>query len=259
MTPQPISNVLAAGDPPPVSLHNLAGTSRFLLTGDHSGCAIPASLGDLGISEAERARHIGWDIGVAGLGRALAGLLDATFVAQTYSRLVVDCNRDPAAPGAMPEVSDGTVVPANRALGPAARTARVAAVHAPYHAAIAAQLDARAAAGRDTIFVALHSFTPVFGGTARPWQVGVLHGDGDTRFGKAMLAELARSGDLVVGDNQPYAMDGTDHSVPRHCYPRDIPYLELEVRQDLIASAEQQMQWAERLAGMFEVAARTIS
>ena len=248
--------MLAAGDPPPVTLHNLAGTSRFLLTGDHSGCAIPASLGDLGISEAERRRHIGWDIGIAGLGRELSGLLDATFVMQTYSRLVVDCNRDPDAPGAMPEVSDGTAIPGNHAIDPAARAARVAAIHAPYHDAIAARLDARAAAARDPIYVALHSFTPVFGGVARPWQVGVLHGEGDTRFGRAMLAELAGCGDLVVGDNEPYAMDGTDHSVPRHCYPRGLPYLELEVRQDLIASPDQQERWATRLAGLFRAAAQ---
>jgi predicted N-formylglutamate amidohydrolase len=247
MAPRSSGDVLGAGDPPPVTPHNISGTSRFLLIGDHAGCAIPAPLGDLGLPESERLRHIGWDIGIAGLGRALSRRLDAAFVAQHYSRLVIDCNRDPGSVGAMPEVSDGTTIPANSALSAAERAARIAAIHAPYHQAIAAVLDARAAAGQATIFVALHSFTPVFGGVARPWQAGVLHGGGDTRFSHAVLARLAAEGDLTVGDNEPYSMDGTDHTVPRHCFPRGLPYLELEVRQDLLASPAQQDDWAKRL------------
>ncbi len=214
-------------------------------------------LGELELEEAERRRHIGWDIGVMGLGTALAGLLDAPFVAQTYSRLVIDCNRDPDSAAAIPEVSDGTRIPGNCGLDGAARAARVAAIHAPYHDAIAGALDARAEAGRDTILIALHSFTPVFGGVVRPWQVGVLHDAGDTHFAHAVLAGLGATG-LVVGDNEPYRMDGTDFSVPHHCYPRGVPYLELEVRQDLIAVPDQQAEWAARLATLFTAAAARI-
>lgn len=255
MIPQSSSNVLAAGDPPPITLHNPTAPSQFLLIGDHAGCTIPSSLADLGLPEKERTRHIGWDIGTGNLGRALAGLLDATFIAQTYSRLVIDCNRDPAAADAIPAVSDGTHVPGNAGLDEAARAARVATIHQPYHAAIAAALDARAVSGQPTILVALHSFTPVFGGQERPWHVGVLHDAGDTRFATAVLAALRACPDLVVGDNEPYRMDATDHSVPRHCYPRHLPYLELEVRQDLIATAAGQQQWATRLAPLFTTAA----
>ena len=247
LAPQSSSNVLAAGDPPPVTLHNPRGSSRFLLIGDHAGIATPSTLGDLGLSEAERRRHIGWDIGVGGVGRALSALLDATFVEQHYSRLVIDCNRDPASADAVPEVSDGTVIPANAELDDAARAARVAAIHAPYHAAIEALLDARA----ETIFIALHSFTPAMGGVARPWHAGVLHGAGDTRFSLAMLAALRGEPDLIVGDNEPYRMDGTDHTVPRHCVARGLGYLELEIRQDLIATPDGEMSWAQRLARLF--------
>ena len=254
MTPPSSSSVLAAGDPPPVTQHNLAGPSRFLLIGDHAGNTIASSLGGLGLSEAERNRHIGWDIGIAGLGAALAERLDAAFLGQHYSRLVIDCNRDPGSANAIPDVSDGTLIPGNVGLDEAARAARVAAIHAPYHAAIAATLDTRAAAGRATILIALHSFTPVFGGVARPWHAGVLHDAGDTRFALAVLRGLQREPDLVVGDNEPYRMDGTDHTVPRHAFPRRLPYLELEVRQDLIADAGQQAHWADRLARIFSAA-----
>ena len=258
MAPPSSSNVLAADDPPPITLHNLAALSRFLLIGDHSGCAIPIGLGELGLPEAERRRHIGWDIGVMGLGLRLSALLDAAFVAQTYSRLVIDCNRDPDLPEAVPEVSDGTFVPANAGLSDAARAARAASIHAPYHAEIAGLLDARAARNEQTILIALHSFTPVFAGIARPWHVGVLHDGGDARFSLAMLDQLRRAGDLVVGDNEPYRMDATDYSVPRHCFPRGLPYLELEVRQDLIATEAAQVEWAERLAPLLVAAAAEI-
>jgi predicted N-formylglutamate amidohydrolase len=255
MAPQSGSKLLGTGDPPPVTRLRPAGTSLFLLLGDHAGCAIPSSLGDLGLPESERQRHIGWDIGVSGLGRALSARLDATFLSQHYSRLVIDCNRDPASSGAVPDVSDGTAIPGNAALSAADRAERVAAIHAPYHEAIARTLDARAEAARPTIVIALHSFTPVFGGTARPWHVGVLHGGGDARFARAVLGRLGQEAGLVVGDNEPYRMDGTDHSVPRHCFPRQLPYVELEVRQDLIAAPAQQREWAERLARMFTDAA----
>lgn len=234
-------------DPPPVRVFNPGGRSSFLLIGDHAGNRIPAALGTLGLDRVERERHIAWDIGIGGLGPMLATALDATFISQTYSRLVVDCNRDPSAPDAMPRVSDGTSIPANQDLSPADRAARVAEIHAPYQQAIAAELARREAEGDATILVALHSFTPAMGGRARPWHAGVLHHLGNTAVAKAMIARLEARGDLVVGDNQPYQMDGTDYTVPRHAYPAQLPYVELEIRQDLLATAAQQQGWAEIL------------
>ena len=138
--------MLATDEPEATAIVNRQGTSPFVLIGDHGGRAVPRALTALGLRDAELARHIGWDIGVTALGEGLAARLDAVFVHQRYSRLVIDCNRDPAAPDAMPAVSDGTVVPGNAALDDTARAARVAAVHAPYHAAIAAEIARRAAA-----------------------------------------------------------------------------------------------------------------
>ena len=216
-------------DPPAVCVVNPRGRSPFLLIGDHAGNSIPRRLGDLGLDAEDRVRHIAWDIGVAALGKALADRLDATFVAQTYSRLVIDCNRDPDAADAVPGVSDGTPIPGNV---DADRAARVAAIHAPYQAAIAAEIARR----ETTVLVALHSFTPVMAGVARPWAIGVLHDGHRDGFARRLLARLAARGDLVVGDNEPYRMDGTDHSVPRHAFAADLEYAELEIRQDLLAA-----------------------
>lgn len=242
--------LLAAGDPAPVVVQNEGGRSRFLLVGDHAGNAVPAGLADLGLRPDDLLRHIALDIGVAGLGMLLAQRLGATFIRQPYSRLVVDCNRDPQSAEAIVEISDGVVVPGNLDIGTAARRRRVAAIHAPYQRRIAAELARRAA----PILVSLHSFTPILGGHARPWDVGVLHGGGDAAFARAMLSALRRLPGLVVGDNEPYRFDATDHTVPRHAFIRRIPYVELEVRQDLIADAEGQQRWSDLLALALEAA-----
>ncbi|HEY8002656.1 MAG TPA: N-formylglutamate amidohydrolase [Phenylobacterium sp.] len=218
-------------------VRNPGAASPFLLLGDHAGREIPAALGDLGLTAAERRRHIAWDIGVAGLGDLLAAALGATFIRQRFSRLVIDCNRDPVRADAIPEVSDGTPIPGNRGLSPAAREARVVEVARPYHAAIADELHARAALGRPTTLVALHSFTPRMDGFARPWRFGVLHME-NSPYSRAVLARLrAEVGAGLVGDNAPYRMDEVDFTIPRHAMARGLDYLELEVRQDLLARA----------------------
>ncbi|HVY17311.1 MAG TPA: N-formylglutamate amidohydrolase [Rhodopila sp.] len=238
--------LLTPADPPPFEVLRAAGTSAFFLTGDHAGRAIPAALGDLGVPAAEMGRHIAWDIGIAGVTRHLSALLDATAVLQAYSRLVIDCNRNPAWPSAMPEVSEYTPVPGNAGLSDAGKQERVAEIFRPYHARIADLLDARA--GRRTIFVAMHSFTPSFKGESRAMQVGVLY-DKDARLAGIMLDLLRQEGDLAIGENAPYALTGqTDYSVPTHAESRGLSHLEIEIRQDLIADEAGQRAWAERFA-----------
>jgi predicted N-formylglutamate amidohydrolase len=251
---QGFRNVLDTDEPEAAAVVNPGGRSPFLLIGDHGGRRVPRALADLGLRDADLARHIGWDIGVTALGQALAAALDAVFVHQIYSRLVIDCNRDPAAPDAMPAVSDGTTIPGNAALDDAAKAARVAAVHAPYHAALAAEIGQRTAAGQATALVALHSFTPAMQGFARPWHCGILHNGANDTLARAMLAHLAAEPDLVVGDNEPYAMDRIDYTVPRHAFAARLPYVEIEVRQDLLADAAGVAGWAARLARLLPAA-----
>jgi predicted N-formylglutamate amidohydrolase len=231
------TSLLARDEQGPVFAVNKGSTSPYLLLGDHAGRAIPAALGQLGLTPGDLDRHIAWDIGVQALGLALSEKLGAGFIAQRYSRLVIDCNRDPARIDAMVQVSDEVTIPGNLDLSEADRRRRVEAIFTPYHAAIAAELDARFAAGMDTILIALHSFTPVFSAFHRPWRYGVLHME-DSPFSYEVLADLReRHGPDVVGDNQPYRMDGTDFTIPHHAGGRGLDYVELEVRQDLLADA----------------------
>lgn len=243
-----------AGEDDAAIVVNLGAQSPFLLLGDHAGRGIPSRLQDLGLREPDLSRHIAWDIGVAALGARLAEKLDAPFIAQRWSRLVIDCNRDPGRADSIPEASDGSTIPGNLGLTGDERAARVAQVFAPYHARITRELDARAARNLPTVVVALHSFTPVMAGFARPWLFGILH-LGASPFSDAVLAGLRAEPDApVVGDNEPYRMDEVDYTIPHHAIGRGLDYVELEVRQDLLADAAGQAAVAERLARVLPAA-----
>jgi predicted N-formylglutamate amidohydrolase len=243
-------SLLRASDPPPYRVLQAQGRSPYLLIADHAGQQVPQALAGLGLPQRELDRHIGWDIGIAGVTAELAQALDAFAIVQTYSRLVIDCNRPLAASGSIAEVSDGTVVPGNQGLDAAARAARASAIFTPYHARIATELDRRRDAGLATILIAMHSFTPTMAGASRPWHAGVLY-QRDARFAQALLAELRAEPGLVVGDNQPYSVsDATDYAIPVHAEARGLAHVELEIRQDLIAGPAGQRQWVQRLLSM---------
>ena len=247
-------SLLDPDEPEAVTFDNEAGQSVFLLTCDHAGRAIPRRLDNLGLPEHETERHIAWDIGIGEVGRQLSRLLDAAVVLQTYSRLVIDCNRDPDVPSSIPEISETTEIPGNRGLGEAARAARVETIFRPYHDTIAVVLDRRAAAGRVSVLVALHSFTPVFKGVARPWHAAVLY-NRDRRLAHPLFKLLSAEDGLVVGDNEPYRVtDLTDYTVPVHGERRGLAHVEIEIRQDQIADPTGQAAWAERLARLLPAA-----
>lgn len=248
------ASLLAADEPDPVTVLRADGVSPLFLTADHAGRHLPRALRGLGVSEAERARHIGWDIGIEGVTRHLAEALDATAVIQNYSRLVIDCNRDPAWPSAFPAVSEFTPIPGNEHLTEADRAARVRAIFSPYHGRITALLDQRAAAGRPSVVVAMHSFTPVFKGQSRTMHAGVLH-NRDFGLAHIMLTLLRAEPDIVVGDNEPYAItEASDYGIPTHGAGRGLRHVELEIRQDLITEPAGQRAWAERLARLLPMA-----
>ena len=246
--------LLAPDEPSAVRVLRESGTADVFLTADHAGRRIPRSLASLGLAPHELERHIAWDIGIAGVTELLSDALDATAVLQTYSRLVIDCNRNPSWPTAIPEISENTPVPGNIGLTATDRAVRVAGVFTPYHDRITALLDARAAAGRRSVFVAMHSFTPVFKGESREMHVGVLY-DRDTAFADALLRLLRAEPGLVVGANAPYAVTpDSDYGVPVHGEQRGLRHVEIEIRQDLIAEPDGQAAWAALFARLLVAA-----
>jgi predicted N-formylglutamate amidohydrolase len=242
------SLLLEAADVPPVFEENADGRSAFLLTCDHYGRLIPRALGDLGLPASELSRHIAWDIGIAGVAERLSKHLDAHLIAQRYSRLVIDCNRPPCVASSIPLLSEATTVPGNEGLTGDSAEARRKSIFDPYHRRISEVIDRRLRDGMPTVLLSLHSFTPVYAGVARPWHIGTLY-HRDTKLPPLLLRLLRAEADLVVGDNEPYAVsDDTDYTIPVHGEARGLMNSGIEIRQDLIADISGQTQWADRLA-----------
>lgn len=235
-------------EPPPVSVERANGASPVFLACDHASRRLPRRLGDLGLAAPELSRHIAWDIGVEAVARSLSENLDATLVRQAYSRLVIDCNRSPQVESSIPLISETTDIPGNRDLSAAQIEARRREIFQPYHDAIAERLEARG--GRTTLLIAIHSFTPVFKGQARPWHIGLLY-NRDDRLARLANRLLAEDRTLVIGDNKPYFVsDQSDYTIPVHGERRGIPHLLIEIRQDLLMTAAGQREWAERLTAL---------
>ncbi len=187
-------------------------------------------------------------ISAASTARWSSRALDAPAVASGYSRLVIDCNRWPGGEGSTPEVSDGTPIPANQGLSPAAAKARADACFWPYHREVDRQLDRLTSGGRKVCMLVVHSFTPQMNGFNRPWHVGVLWND-DARLPEPLLAELRRDQTLVVGDNEPYSARASyEYTLASHARSRGLPHCSLEIRQDLMDTPDKARAWGRRLA-----------
>ncbi|WP_375461700.1 N-formylglutamate amidohydrolase [uncultured Enterovirga sp.] len=239
--------LLGPDEPSPVALHRPDGRSPILLACDHAGRRVPRRLGQLGLAESEFDRHIAWDIGVAAVSRRMSEALDATLVEQLYSRLVIDCNRPPMVPNSIPVLSEATPIPGNLDLPESDREARRREIFQPYHDAIDDTLEGRKRGGRETVLVAMHSFTPTYLGESRPWHIGTLYGR-DARLARSLRDLLSGEAGLVVGDNEPYSVsDETDYTIPVHGERRGIVHVGIEIRQDLIGGEDGQAEWAERL------------
>ncbi len=243
--------LLAADEPPPFDVERARGVSPFLLVCVHGGKRLPRRLGDLGLEPHDLERHIAWDIGAAAVARGLSQRLDATLISQPYSRLVIDCNRLPESREAIVALSEETGIPGNRDLTSGDIDARVREIHRPFQACVSNHLDAR----ETSILIDIHSFTPVFGGVKRPWHVGLLYGEDDRRLADVLFGLTAEDGRIAVGDNQPYAVDShAGYIIPVHGLGRGIVNVEIEIRQDLIATETGQDEWAGRLEGWLTAA-----
>jgi len=249
------STVLAPGEPPAVVVERRTGTSPFVFACDHASWRIPQSLGTLGLEPSAALTHVAWDIGALQVALLLSAALDAPLVRQNYSRLVIDCNRLPAAADSIAVVSDSMRIAGNEQLDAAAREARAAEIFSPYHDALNALLEERQQAGKRSILVAIHSFTPRYGGVSRPWHIGLMHRR-DARLGAALLRLLRE--ELHVGDNEPYTIQDVDYTLPVHGEVRGIAHVGIEIRQDLVGAPEGQQRFATVLARTLPLAATTL-
>lgn len=241
--------LLAPDDPPAVDVVNADGRGSAVLVCDHASNRVPRRLGTLGLDREQLVDHIAWDPGAADVASCLSTHLDSPLLLSGYSRLVIDCNRPLESTQSIIEQSDGVLVPGNLALTPQDRTARIDCCFRPYHGAITQLLDSRA--HRPTVLLSIHSFTPVFDGRVRPWQIGISSWR-DPRLATLIRTTIGGSTDLLVGDNEPYPIEEAfDYTVPVHGEGRGLPSAMVEIRQDEIRDTAAAANWAARLADAY--------
>lgn len=250
----PLPALLGPDDPAPFRVLEGDPSSPFVITCDHAGKRLPVSLGDLGLAAADLERHIAWDIGAAGVAEMLAVDLGGFAIWQTYSRLVIDCNRPPEVESSIAKQSEDTAIPGNQRVSEAEKRQRADAIFHPYHRRIEQELERRRLAAIPSVYLAVHSFTPRYLGEERLWHGGVLYGK-DGRLAKALLEVLRREPELHVGDNEPYFVSElSDYGVIQHAERRGLLYVELEMRQDLLLDERGQRQWADRVGRALKTA-----
>lgn len=237
----------------PVEIIDGDYSGGLILICDHAYNTLPVRYGSLGLPRAEFGRHIAFDIGARDVTVALARLTGAPAIMSTFSRLLIDPNRGEDDPTVIMRLSDGTVVPGNHPISNEEIEYRLDHFHRPYHEAIDAEIDRAFVAGKAPVLFAVHSFTPVWRGTERPWEVGLLW-DEDPRLTEPLLAALAAESDLTVGDNEPYSGALCNDTLYRHGTARGLSHTLLELRQDLIDTPQKAAGWAERLAPMLRSA-----
>ncbi|WP_245448903.1 N-formylglutamate amidohydrolase [Phyllobacterium sophorae] len=251
--------LLGRDDPHPVGIRNGELVSEFIITCEHAGNAVPKSLNGLGLGSAELNRHIAVDIGILAVSERVSDLIRAPLVYQRYSRLVAECNRVLTDTELFAVVSDGTVIPGNEDISEVDGRRRIEEIIMPYQNEITCRLDEQQMSDHQTLFVSMHSFTPSLRSrpSERPWHVGLCIGV-DDRFTNHVAAALRVDGDIVVGFNEPYTVDmAREYTIPVHAEGRSLPYVQFEIRQDLIADESGQKEWAIRVANAMDCARAT--
>ncbi|CCQ72786.1 N-formylglutamate amidohydrolase [Magnetospira sp. QH-2] len=248
-TPYPgAADLLGPGDPPLFEVVNPQGNASVLIVSDHNSNAIPASLNSLGLHSDDLTRHIAYDIGADGVVRGLARRLDAMAVMAGYSRLLIDNNRAPGDPTAIPQISDQTGIPGNQGLSEQDMIERAEVFFHPYHHAISNGVDHLwRAGGKPPALFSIHTFTPTMNGEDRYWHIGVLW-NRDPRLAVPLIDALRLEDDLHVGDNEPYSGKLTAYTIDLHAGSAGLPNVAVEIRQDLVETPEGADAWADRLA-----------
>ncbi len=254
-----VTRLLTEAEGNPVAITYADAKGDFVFLCEHASRRLPERLGMLGLSEDALKSHIAWDPGALAVGELLARKLDGTLIYQRFSRLAYDCNRPPESEAAMPAVSEIYEVPGNRTMSAAERQARVDELYRPFHDAVSRFVTDRKAAGRRPVLVTMHSFTPVYFGSTRAVQLGILH-DADSRLADRMLAIAAADAAYDVRRNEPYGpADGVTHSLIEYGVRYGLPNVMIEIRNDLIRDDVGQMGMAEYLEGLLAKSVAALS
>jgi predicted N-formylglutamate amidohydrolase len=226
----------------------------ILVVCDHASNHVPEEI-DLGINPGLLSQHIAYDIGVTGVATFLVELSGCAAYLATNSRLVVDLNRYPYDASAIAVTSDGIDIPGNH-LDAEGRQKRLDRYFHPYHARLEDLIHHHPPA----LILSIHSFTPRLESDPhghRPWEVGILYNEYETAANLAI--ERLEGEGLVVGDQLPYSGKHLNATMNRHAEANEIPYVGVEIRQDLVGTSAEQERFAAILAEMAQYIAEKLA
>lgn len=241
---KPPKNLLLPDEPSPIGVYNPCEKGDFLFLCEHAQNRIPISLNTLGLPQSEIDRHIGWDIGALETATALADRLQSQLFFQQYSRLIIDCNRPLDSRELIPAISETTEIPGNQQISETQRQQRIDHIWRPYQQSIRNYLNRQPSKG--IIIVSVHSFTPVFRDTKRPWQIGLLFNRcPDTAYALRERLLFYDPG-LNIGMNQPYDIcDQDDYTIPVFGEAMGFAHVLIEIRNNLINNSKSRKKWIE--------------
>lgn len=227
-----------------VQVTHAKGQGPWLVVCEHASAFIPAEFDHLGLDLQARASHVAWDIGALDVAVALSRQLDAPLIAGGISRLVYDCNRPASAPDCIPARSEIHDIPGNAGLTQADRSDRFDRVHTPFHDAVDAEIDAH----RPAMLITIHSFTPVYNGVPRDLDLGFLyHSDGAAAH--KLMAAVKNDSAYKCALNEPYGpQDGVTYMLEKHGDANGLPSVMIEIRNDLIDTADKAQEMAAHLS-----------
>jgi predicted N-formylglutamate amidohydrolase len=235
------------------AVYNRDGKGPFVIVCDHASNFVPSEFGGLGLKAADLLRHIAWDPGALGVSRAMSRIMDAPLVCGAVSRLIIDCNRPLDAPDLIAQISEATPIPGNAGLSALQRDTRIRQYYDPFHGEVEAAVG-RQARGETPGVIAVHSFNPTYNGVSRPWEIGIIHDDGDA-WAHGIVERLRALGGFNVGVNEPYSpKHRVYYTLERHARSRGLPAVMIEIRNDEIADQKSQQRWGGLLA---EIAGET--
>mgnify|MGYP000846673668 FL=1 len=244
-----------ASQAPAFLTRHLDGDKRFLILCDHASNHIPPELNGLGLAPDELERHIAYDPGALPVAMRISEALGCPLVASQFSRLLIDPNRGLDDPTLVMKLSDGAIIPANAKVDPfqdkAQWQARVAQFYTPYNQAIEAAIAGAKADGIAPIIMAIHSFTPLWRGRARPWQMSVLW-DKDDRLKQVVDAYMAELPEVCYGDNTPYSGRLKEDCLYRHGTRNGLAHALIELRQDEVSELAGQDKWAAHMVAILQ-------
>ena len=211
-----------------------AGKSKVFFTCEHASNRLPSRWQWPVEDEWIQNDHCAWEPGAADLSCELAEACEATAVLARFTRLLVDANRPLGSWNMFRNIADGRPVHLNIGLTPDAQQPRIERYYAPYHLALTDEVEAIA----PDLVVGVHSFTPLYEGTLREVEIGILFSD-DLRLGDEWTAFIAANSDFVVRANEPYSgAAGMMYSPHTHAVRGGACAIELEIRQDLLCVPE---------------------